>query len=85
MTSRSVGKPPDDFAVIAFYNLTWQKSRLTGKRIREHKATLREDLLAGFQQHHVDVMLLSECGVVEEGMGDEFVICCRRSVGPSSQ
>ena len=82
MASSSVGKPPDDFAVIAFYNLTWQKSRLTGKRIGKHKATLREDLLAGFQQHHVDVMLLSECGVVEEGMGDEFRDLLQEICGP---
>ena len=82
MASSSGGKPPDDFAVIAFYNLTWQKSRLTGKRIGKHKATLREDLLAGFQQHHVDVMLLSECGVVEEGMGDEFRDLLQEICGP---
>ena len=72
MATSSVEKPSGDITVIAFYDITWQKSRFTGKQVDRHKATLREDLLAGFQKHHVDVMLLSECGVVEEGLGDEF-------------
>ena len=69
MATSSVGKPPGHVAVLGFYNITWQKSRFSGKALAKHKRALGEDLLAGIQQHNVDVMLLSECGVIEEGVG----------------
>ena len=75
MASSSVGKPTHDIALIAFYNLTWQKTRFTGKQLDKHKRTLREDLLAGFQEHHVDV-------IIEEGLGDEFHDLLQKMCGP---
>ena len=72
MATSSVGKPPGHVAVFGFYNITWQKSRFSGKGLANHTKASREDLRAGIQQHNVDAVLLSECGVIEEGSGHSF-------------
>ena len=77
MAAGSVGKPSGDIAVFGFYNITWQKGGFSN-----YKRTLRDDLLAGFQQHNVDVMLLSECGVIELGLGHKFRDLLQQICGP---
>lgn len=59
-------------AVFGVYSFTWAKSRLTDRHRAERERTLKEDLCAGFQIHNVDAMWLSECGEVEEGLGQDF-------------
>ena len=61
-----------DVAVLGFYTVAWHKSCLYGKRRAEHAKTLKEDIQSAFQDHHVDVMLLLECGEIEQGSGEEF-------------
>ena len=82
MHSGGVAKPAHHAAVFGFYDLAWHENPFIGEECEHHKRTLREDLVAGFQRHNVDVMLLSECGAVEEGLGEEFHDLLKQICGP---
>ena len=58
-----------DDCTVAFYNIGWvNNDRLTGRRRLEHEETLREDIHAALHQFGADVVLLSECGVIGDGL-----------------
>ena len=63
MQPSSVAKLED--CTVAFYNIGWVNDRLTGRRRLEHEDTLLEEAL---HQFGADVVLLSECGEIGNGL-----------------
>ena len=64
----SAAKPANDHCVVAFYNITWDNGRLTGKNREKHEQSLAEDLDVALKSYKADVVLLSECGEIKEGL-----------------
>ena len=64
----SAAKPAKDHCFVAFYNITWDNGRLTGKNREKHEKSLTEDLDVALKLYKADVVLLSECGEIEEGL-----------------
>ena len=46
----------------------WDNGRLTSKNRESHEKSLAEDLDVALKSHKADVVLLSECGEIEEGL-----------------
>ena len=64
--------PHPDHCLIAFYNITWDNGRLTGKDHEKHEKTLAEDLDVALKSYKADVVLLSECGEIEKGLSEKY-------------
>ena len=46
----------------------WDNGRLTSKNRESHEKSLTEDLDVALKSYKADVVLLSECGEIEEGL-----------------
>ena len=68
-------------ALFAWYSIGWQENRFN--RLRTHERTLTRDLREAIDEHHADVIFLSECGEIGIGFpGDRWLALLRRCVGP---
>ena len=76
----SAVKPAKDHCLVAFYNTTWHNGRLTGKNCEKHEKSLTEDLDVALKLYKADVVLLSECGEIEEGLIEELWLPLVRKV-----
>ena len=52
--------------MFAFYNIGFQKTMLG---LKKHEDRLKGDVKMMFEKQTADVVLLSECGEVERGLG----------------
>ena len=59
-----------DFALV-LYNIGWMKSRLIDRHCHCHEKNLDNDLQEAIDQLHTDIVCLSECGTIGEGLGNE--------------
>jgi len=67
--------------VIAFYNIGWTTSRFN--RLQQHERTLTADLRTALAHMMADVVLLCECGEIEEGLPrEEWLAMLGRICGP---
>ena len=72
-----------DHCVIAFYNITWDNGRLTGRDHKQHEKTLAADLHVALDVYKADVVLLCGCGKIEEGLIEKPWLKLVRSIaGP---
>ena len=79
----SAAKPANDHCLVAFYNITWDNERLTGKNREKHEKSLAEDLDVALKWYKADVVLLSECGEIEEGLSEKLWLpLVRKLAGP---
>ena len=80
MSAISAAKP-DMTLVVAFYNLTWDNGRF--KQEKKHERTLGADIRAALEEFNADVLLLSECGEIGEGLTTMLWLpMLRRICGP---
>ena len=76
-------KPAISHVIIAFYNITWENGKLLGKDSKRHEKTLADDIHAALHEYNVDLLFLSECGEIEEGLlEDLWLPLVRRLAGP---
>ena len=69
--------------VVASYNITWDNGRLRGGKRRQHERTLEEDLRTAIESFHADVVLLQECGEIEQGLDVKpWLALVRKICGP---
>ena len=67
--------------VIVYYNIGWMRNRFNQKK--RHKKTLRADLQDAIEKMEADVILLCECGEIEQGLPrKEWLEMVRRICGP---
>ena len=79
----SAAKPANDHCVVAFYNITWDNGCLTGKNRKKHEKSLAADLDVALKSYKADVVLLSECGEIEEGLIEkQWLPLVRKLAGP---
>ena len=79
----SAAKPAKlEHFVVASYNIGWSKQRLDGKKWRKHWDALSKDLRAAMDVHGADLILLCECGEIDEGLGQDFEKMVRTEAGP---
>ena len=79
----SAAKPANDHCLIAFYNIAWDNGKLTGKYREKHEKSLTEDLDVALKSYKADVVLLSECGEIEEGLVQKLWLpLVRKIAGP---
>ena len=80
MPSSSADKP-DMTCMFAFYDITWDERRFNRQEI--HEATLGADIRVALNVFNIDVLLLSECGEVDEGLTPNLWLpMIRRICGP---
>ena len=69
------------FAVVAFYDITWDNGRF--KKEKKHEKTLTDDLQRAIEDFNADLILLSGCGEIEEGLYKKlWLAMLRRICGP---
>ena len=70
-------------STIAFYNIAWDNENLTGQYREKHEKSLTEDLDVALKSYKADVVLLSECGEIEEGLVQKLWLpLVRKIAGP---
>ena len=81
MKSISADKP-DMHCVVVFYNITWDNGRFKSNA-RHHEKTLSDDIRIALEEYCADVVLLSECGYIGEGLKAKLWLpMIRRICGP---
>ena len=68
--------------VLASYCIGWQTSQLHGRRSQRHEQNLTDDIRQAIGRFDADIILLSECGTINEGLPPEFEAMLHRIVGP---
>ena len=67
--------------IVAFYNIGWDSERL--KEQSKHEETLSQDLRTALFDFNADLVLLSECGKIVEGLDETLWLpMLRRICGP---
>ena len=66
MASSADKSAGEENTVIVYYNVGWQLSRFN--QIKKHEKTLRADLQDAIEKMEADVILLCECGEIEQGL-----------------
>ena len=79
MSESSAEKPATD-GVFVWYNIGWLSTRF--KNLKRHEETLGMDLWEATVTKAADVILLCECGEIDDGLGEEFLEVVRRCCGP---
>ena len=80
MSAISAAKP-DMTCLFAFYNITWSNSRFN--KPKKHERTPAADIRAALDEYNTDVLLLSECGKVDQGLAANLWLpMLRRICGP---
>ena len=68
--------------VLASYCIGWQTSHLHSRRSQRHEQNLTDDIRQAIGRFDADIILLSECGTINEGLPPEFEAMLHRIVGP---
>ena len=68
--------------VLASYCIGWQTSCLHSRRSQRHEQNLTNDIRQAIGRFDADIILLSECGTINEGLPPEFEAMLHRIVGP---
>ena len=68
--------------VLASYCIGWQKQILHSRRLQRHEQDLTNDIRQAIERFDADIILLSECGTITEGLPPEFEAMLHRIVGP---
>ena len=63
----------------------WDSGRLTNKDRTSHEQSLTEDLDVALTSHKADVVLLSECGEIEEGLIEKLWMPLVRKISGRSE
>ena len=66
--------------MFVWYNIGWLSTRF--KTRKKHAQTLSKDLWEARETMAADVILLCECGEIDDGLGEEFLEVVRRCCGP---
>ena len=67
--------------VLASYCIGWQTSFLHSRRSQRHEQNLTNDIRQAIGRFDADIILLSECGTINEGLPPEFEAMLHRIVG----
>ena len=69
--------------VVASYNITWDNGRLSFGHWHQHVLNLEADLRTAIDIYHADLVLLQECGEIEQGLDAKpWLSLLRKICGP---
>ena len=74
--SESSAEKPATYGVFVWYNIGWLSTRF--QTLKKHEETLGMDLWEATVTKAADVILLCECGDIDDGLGEEFLEVVRR-------
>ena len=79
MEESGVDKPAKDPGdlVVAWYNITWERGQINSAR---YERLLQRDLQFAFRVIEADIVLLSECGEIDEGLPEKRWLAMLRDI-----